>query len=760
MKIFLKWAIHFVILSYLVACASKITQIKEPVVEEKQPYITAIKVSMEGEAHRISIAGSEVLPYILYSLEDPQSLIVDLPGVMPYVEKEKLVNIGPIQSINSRSVSDGKISRIEIRLKGSVQYQARRDGNLIFIELTPVSGQEFITWEKESTQPEPIKEEAKKAIKAKFQVLGLQYSFSAENSLINVKTRGEVSVYRLIRKESPLRLQLIIEDATLQPGVKPLIYGEDPDRVVESIRMEQTLRENRPQVLITIFLKRDVPYLSYQTDQVITLSLNQPALPPSVAKESTKVEVAEQKEAQPLTGEKPVKTITPEEKYKGTKISLDFQDAEIKSVLRLLSEVSGFNIIAGEDVRGKVSTRMINVPWDLALESILQVQGLGYEKRDNIIRVAPMERFAQEEQERLRKKQTVEKGEELQTRVISINYANVKDLKTNLTDLLSERGKITIDERTSTMIVKDLTKNIEQIDSLIGTLDRQTPQVLIEARIVEINRDFEKQLGIQWGGNLEQFTKYAFPNTIQFRGGILPQTEGLTGTPGSGIRDTRGVLAPSGNVGTSSLAEPTGGGNFLLNLPAAVGLGAGGAIGMTLGHVKNATILDIQLSALENSNQGKILSSPRIATLDNREAYIQSGQTIPFQSVSAEGTKTEFIDATLELRVTPHVTPDNFILMKIKASRNEPGPRNPQTGAPEIIKREAFTEVLVKDGDTTVIGGIISRNTVQTVAGIPWLSKIPAIGWLFKNEASQERNDELLIFITPRIVKADQFRSS
>lgn len=746
---------------YLMACASQLTQIKEPVIEEKQqPSVRDIQVSQVGDVSRIAIAGSELLPYVLYSLEEPRTLILDLPGVIIGVEKEKLINIGPVESIHWRSVSEGKVSRIEIRLKAKVQYQAKREGNSIYVDLTPVLGQELITGRQPSLRPEQVKEPEKLGTKVNARVVGLKYHFTVEQSLIDVETEGEVSVYRLIRQEDPLRLLVILEDAALKPGISPLVMGEDPDKIVKSIRIEETVQENRSRVLITIFLKQDIPYLSYQTEKAIKLAFNQPALPPPISKAGIKTEIDQKKDLSPLPIEKPPRPKVPEEKYTGSKISLDFQDADIKSVLRLLSEVSGFNIIAGDDVTGRVTTRMINVPWDLALEAILKVQGLGYEKEVNIIRVAPLGKFAQEEQERLRKKEAAEKAEELLTRVISINYADVKDLKLNLTDLLSERGKITIDERTSTMVIKDLPQNIEQIDSLINTLDKQTPQVLIEARIVEINRNFEKELGIQWGGNWEKLTNYAFPNTIQLRGGIMPQTEGIAFTPGTGIRDNRGVPALQGDPGLHPLAEPTGGGNFLLNLPAAVGLGAGGAIGFTLGHARNATFLDIQLSALENTNQGKILSSPKIATLDNREAYIQSGQTIAYQTISAEGTRTEFVDATLELRVTPHVTPDNFILMKIKASRNEPGTRNPQTGAPDITKREAYTEVLVKDGDTTVIGGIISRNIVEGVTGIPWLSKIPAIGWLFKNEAKQERNDELLIFITPRIMKTDRFRSS
>jgi len=408
-------------------------------------------------------------------------------------------------------------------------------------------------------------------------------------------------------------------------------------------------------------------------------------------------------------------------KYTGRLISLDIQDAEIKGVLRLIADVSGLNVISGDDVKGTITTRLVNVPWDQALDVILRTLGLGQTREGNIIRVASSERFAKEQQDIVRDKQTIERVEELVTKVVAINYAKAAELKTNLGSLLSQRGSIMVDERTNTMIIKDVQGNLTEILALIGTLDQQTPQILIEARIVETSRAFERQLGIQWGLRYNETTNRRFPNTIQLSGG----------------------------AGTS----PSGGA-FVVNLPAPVGLGSGAAIGLTLGHVANDLILDLQLSAMENSGQGRIISNPKITTLDNKEAVIQSGFTLPFETTSATGTKTEFVDANLNLTVTPHVTSDQFITMKVAAKRNEPDfARTSAGGAPSIVKREATTEVLVKDGHTTVIGGLYTRSTSDSLTGIPFFSKIPVLGWFFKNEGRRDEVLELLIFITPRIIR-------
>jgi type IV pilus assembly protein PilQ len=402
-------------------------------------------------------------------------------------------------------------------------------------------------------------------------------------------------------------------------------------------------------------------------------------------------------------------------RYTGEKISLDFQNADINDILRLIAEVSGFNIIAGGDVQGTVTTRMVDVPWDQALDVILKINGLAQEREGNIIRVAPIARFINERQETLRARQTDTQAEPTVTQLVPINYADATELKSSLEKLLSARGSIFIDGRTNTMIVTDTRRNLDDVLTLVQTLDRQTPQVMIEARIVEASRDFSRELGVRFGGQYAAVTDRTFPNRI-----------GVSG----------------------AATDP----NFVVDLPAAVGAGSGGAFALALAGANS--LLNVELSALEASGRGKIISNPRVATLDNTEAVIQSGVRIPYDTTSAEGTKTEFIDASLVLKVTPHVTPDGFINMKVNVTNNQPNTAiTSASGQPSITTREANTAMLVKDGDTVVIGGLYKRTLTSRRDGVPWLSQMPVLGWLFRNDTEEDINEELLLFITPRIIQ-------
>jgi type IV pilus assembly protein PilQ len=426
--------------------------------------------------------------------------------------------------------------------------------------------------------------------------------------------------------------------------------------------------------------------------------------------------------------------------YTGRRISLDFKDADIQDILRLIAEVSNKNIIAGDDVHGKITMKMTNVPWDQALDIILQTNNLGMVQVGNIIRVAPLATLRKEQEAQLEAKQKQEKLEELVTRIIPVNYAKASDLAAQLKSLLTSRGSVSVDARTNSIIIKDVPKVITESEKLVKALDLQTPEVLIEARIIEANTNFTRQLGVQWGTAYHASPAYgnptglAFPNTIGVGGGTIQQNS------------TSQPLPLSGGVGAS-------GNNYIVNLPAAVGTGSGGAVGFTFGNLTNSFLLDLQLSAMEQTGEGKIISSPKVTTLDNTQAKIQQGVSIPYQTVSQMGTQTQFIDAVLSLEVTPHITANGSIIMKIKADKNAPDTSIlSASGVPSIDKKEADTEVLVKNGETTVIGGIYQFNKSTTISGVPWFYKIPLIGWLFKNTTKTNSTTELLIFITPRIV--------
>jgi type IV pilus assembly protein PilQ len=374
---------------------------------------------------------------------------------------------------------------------------------------------------------------------------------------------------------------------------------------------------------------------------------------------------------------------------------------------------------------------MRNVPWDQALDLILKTKGLDKEEMGNVVRIARFEEIAKEQEARAKAAEARKPLIPLKVRIIPVNFARAQDVAGRVKDVLSDRGTVSTDERTNVLIIKDVPEALVRAEGLVRNLDTEIPQVLIESRIVEASSNFNKALGVQWGGNAaftqatNNPTGLAFPNNASAAGG-----------------------AGTGNS-TGTAATP----NYAVSLPAPAGDGNGGAIGFTFGSAGGAFNLNLRLSAAENSGTVKTISAPKIATIDNKEATIGQGISIPFSQVSASGVNTTFIEAKLELRVTPHVTADGSILLKIHATNNAPNPQlTGANGQPSISKREATTEVLVKDGETTVIGGIYTRQTSHNLKEVPFFAKIPILGWFFKSVADQDDHTELLIFITPRIL--------
>jgi len=426
-------------------------------------------------------------------------------------------------------------------------------------------------------------------------------------------------------------------------------------------------------------------------------------------------------------------TTTGRTRYVGKKVSFEFKDIDIHNLLRVIAEVSKKNIVVADDVNGKITIRLRNVPWDQALDIILASKGLGKEEIGDIIRVAPLKALEDEARSREERKKALRRQEELVVQLIPVNYATAADMASRVKDVLSERGTVAVDARTNTLVVRDIGSNIGRARGLVEKLDTITPQVLIESRIVEANTTFSRSIGVQWGGfgqaapSTGNATGLSFPNTVRVTGGS--------------------------DLGTASATGVSGAPNFAVNLPAAVGAGAGGALGFTFGSASGAVNLNLRLSAAESNGTIKTISAPKVTTLQNQKASISQGVSIPFSQVSAQGVNTTFVEARLQLDVTPHITSDGSVLMNIKATNNQPDPANTgANGQPAIQKKEAETQVLVRDGDTTVIGGIYVRRGSTNEAGVPWLMKIPILGFFFKTSTVSENRQELLIFITPRIV--------
>jgi type IV pilus assembly protein PilQ len=430
---------------------------------------------------------------------------------------------------------------------------------------------------------------------------------------------------------------------------------------------------------------------------------------------------------------------TKKKAYTGRRIDLDFKDADIHNILRLLSDVGQVNIVTADDVSGTVTIRMRDVPWDHALDVILQAKRFGMVRQGNLIRVAPMATLEKELELEIARRRQNEALEPLETRLIPVSYAQADEIKPRAADMLSERGKLSVDVRTNVIIARDVAAALDQIEALIRNLDTQTPQVLIEGRIVEASSTYAREIGIQWGGDFSASSATGNPTGLAF-----PSTIGMAGG---------GTDSQTPTAGLSPIAGGQPNPNFAVNLPAATGTNSGGALGITLGSISNNANLNLRLSALEEEGTLRILSSPKILTLDNREAHIEQGTLIPYSRISAQGIQTSFKEAKLNLTVTPHVTADGSVLLNLKMTRDEPDFNNKGArGDPTILKREAQTQLLVNDGHTAVIGGIFTRNHGTSYKKVPFFGDIPVLGWLFKKRSDSDRRSEMLIFITPRIV--------
>jgi type IV pilus secretin PilQ/predicted competence protein len=414
--------------------------------------------------------------------------------------------------------------------------------------------------------------------------------------------------------------------------------------------------------------------------------------------------------------------------YRGRRVSLDFKDVEIADVLRLIAEVSDLNIIAGDEVSGNVTIRLVEVPWDQALDVILMTKGLGFVRVGNVLRIAPSEVLKAEEEIRLQERRNKEKLEDLEVKLMPVNYASVADVEGLVKRLLSARGTVNLDQRTNTLIIKDISSVIDEATALIAAIDTQTPQVMIEAKIVEAALGFSRELGTVWGIQTNQFVDAFDPSTPQ---------RGLGSQDFRPIDDNSLVFA-----------------NPITSIP--TGLATIGAL-----ILDEDFRIDAQIQAAESTGDGKVVSSPRIVTLDNKQAKIEQGVSIPFQTFEGGDAKLEFIDAVLSLIVTPHITSDESIIMEVEVTRNSPDDSiSTPTGSPAIAKNQAETEALVKDGQTLVLGGIYTLTKSRRQSRVPYLHRIPVIGNMFKSNEITDARKELLIFVTPRIVRLPEMASN
>ena len=425
--------------------------------------------------------------------------------------------------------------------------------------------------------------------------------------------------------------------------------------------------------------------------------------------------------------------------YSGAPVTVDFAGAELRAVLRALIAHGGLNVIFDNAVQGTVDVTFTDIPWDHAMEAILRAHKLGYVADGTILRIAPLSVLAEEEAEQRKAAAATSLAGDVQTRTFALSYARAQDLQVLLTrSVLSQRGQLHVDPRTNTVVVSDVQDRLDRAAELIAVIDRAQPQVEVEARIVQTSRDFARAIGVQWGVHgrvspeLGNTTGLAFPNSGSLTGRLETQTSQET--------DSRTNPAAPGTV---------------VGLPA-TGIGSAAvntAIGLVLGSINGSFNLDVALSALERSGKGRVLSTPRLTTQNNVAAEVGQGTQIPIQTVANNTVTVSFKEALLRLMVTPQITTAGTVIMQITIENAAADFSRQVNGIPPIDTQRAQTQVQVEDGATTVIGGIFVSREQSFTDRTPFMSRIPILGWLFKRQAVQDEARELLIFITPRIIR-------
>lgn len=408
-----------------------------------------------------------------------------------------------------------------------------------------------------------------------------------------------------------------------------------------------------------------------------------------------------------------------EENFSGRAISLNFQDISVRTVLQIIADYNGFNLVASDTVVGNITLRLDGVPWDQALDLILKVKGLDKRMQGNILMVAPSDELAAREARDLQAQQQVQELAPLYSEYLQVNYAKAAEfaalIKNEDNSILSTRGSVSVDERTNTLLLRDTAKSIEDIKRMVLVLDIPVRQVIIESRMVTVKDNINEELGIRWGV-----------------------------TDSDGESSISGTLAAAGNSSVPNLND-----RLNVNLPVA---NPAGSIAFQVARLADGTILDLELSAMEKENKGEIIASPRITTANQKEAYIEQGVEIPYQEAASSGaTSTQFKKAVLSLTVTPHITPDERIILDLVVTQDTVSDLSNGT-APAIDTQRIGTQVLVNNGETIVLGGIYQQQIISSVSKVPVLGDIPYFGWMFRNSSNFNEKKELLIFVTPRIV--------
>lgn len=672
-------------------------------------------VSVSGQQATLSAtAGVEQVRY--FSLDSPKRLVVDLYGVAPGSHAAEIPLGAGFNTLRTGT------------LENRTRFVFDVSGNQ-FPTFNVATGAEgaVVTWQPaEATTFSAL---AEPAPQGSAKVDAIDFSSVDGRSRLLMTISGQTQATNPVRDGN--RVQFSLPDTTLPRALRREFDTFAFPSAIHSATPYLVNVGGRTEVRVVVLLKGNVTYelqkvmggyefvvndgIYSQSSAVVSGTTAIPAtgkvVEPASPLAKTPVVTTATGLTMPLAGERQVAGV-----YTGEKTSLVFDNAEVRDILRLIAEISDLNIIASDEVRGNVTLRLIDVPWDQALDLILDVTGLGMIQQGNVVRVMPKERIRSMREAELTAARSEEQLEPLVTEVVTVSYADLGSVSGPVNNVLSDRGTLTPDSRNKLLIISDVPARIERARELIAILDTPERQVMIEARIVQVNSNYSRDLGVNWG--------------IQSRSSAV----------NPGVQQSTRF---GGDFQVSAAPVAFGG------LTAVSGLGSQVRVGRT--NIDNL-ILDLQLSALESDGKGKVISTPRVTTLNGESATISQGTTIPYQTSGADGPRTEFVNAELKLEVTPVINPDNSIILEILATNDSPSLTAGAT-APSIDTKKAETKVLIRDGETTVIGGIFVESIQSSQSGVPGLMHIPGIGYFFKSIRNQTVKDELLIFITPRIVR-------
>ncbi|MDA0679565.1 MAG: type IV pilus secretin PilQ [Proteobacteria bacterium] len=674
--------------------------------------------SLPGQRVELKLILSGTAPEPLaFTIEDPARIALDLPETtLGLSSRRRDVNLGPLDTILTAE-ANGR-TRVVLNLDSMVPYETRKSGNTIFVTLGSAGGEVAqttqFTGSSERSQPSFASSGARQINSVDFRRTRdgggrVLINLSDPSTPVDISQEGGrvVAVFKDTGLPAELMRRLDVMDFAT------------PVTTVDTIRTNLDTR-------IVISAEGKYEQLAYQSDNEFTIEINP-------APESTD----------------PSSSLFSETKeYEGQRLTLNFQDIETRAVLQLLAETSGRNIVVSDTVQGNVTLRLRNVPWDQALDIVMTTKGLDMRENGNVIIVAPAEEITARETADLEARQAIVALEPLYSEFLQVNYAKASDLAALIggtagggagNSLVSDRGSVGIDDRTNTLLVQDTAERLQNIRRLVRTLDIPIRQVLIESRIVVVNDDFSKELGVRFGAT-------AYNENSTDGATVISGSGGGTDTMIDSIVDN---LSNSGTIFPIELPSLTD--RYNVNLP--IGNPAGR---FSLAVLETEYLVDLELSAMQAEGRGEIISTPRVITANQKEARIEQGVEIPYQeSASSGATTTQFKKAVLSLTVTPQITPDDNIIMDLLVSKDNVGELTPSaTGGfvPSIDTRSVETQVLVRDGQTVVLCGIYETEQRENVSKVPFLGDIPGVGYLFRSRSSVSNKSELLIFVTPRIL--------